>query len=486
MKLQRMIILLLMCCVILSIAGVANAKSAKIPITTSSEKAREYYLAGRDLAEKLRGTEARGYFRKAVAEDPEFALAYLNLSLVAVTNKEFFEYFDKAVSLMSKVSDGEKLIIMAIQAGVELNTIKQREFYKKLVAAYPEDERAHNLLGNNYFGTQDYAAAIERYNRALRLNPDFSQPYNQLGYSYRFVGNYTDAEKAFKKYIKLIPDDPNPYDSYAELLMQIGKFNESIKYYRKALNINPLFLPSHIGIATDYAFLGQHTKAREQLQTLYDHAVDVGQRRGAYFATAVSYVDEGNYDAAIAVLQKSYGLAAEHDDPAGMAGDVNNMGNILVEAGKYDQALIKYQKAVDIIEASGLAEEVKENARRAYLYNSAKVAMHQADYLEAKAKADAYRKQVGAVGSPFLIRFSHELDGMIALAEKDYATALAELPYANQQNPYNLYRMALAYQAKGNTEKAREFCERAAHANSLNNLNYAFIRAKAEKMLAGM
>jgi hypothetical protein len=40
--------------------------------------------------------------------------------------------------------------------------------------------------------------------------------------------------------------------------------------------------------------------------------------------------------------------------------------------------------------------------------------------------------------------------------------------------------MCQAYQAKGDKEKAKEFCAKAAGFNSLPQLNYAFVRAKAK------
>ena len=79
---------------------------------------------------------------------------------------------------------------------------------------FPDDERAHNLLGNAYFGRQDYEKAIAAFTKATAISPSFSQPYNQLGYAYRFQDRYTESENAFKKYVELIPNDPNPYDSH--------------------------------------------------------------------------------------------------------------------------------------------------------------------------------------------------------------------------------------------------------------------------------
>ena len=62
-----------------STANKANASSdGKIAITTTSEEARKEFLAGRDLSEKLRITDSIQHYDKAIALDPNFALAHLN------------------------------------------------------------------------------------------------------------------------------------------------------------------------------------------------------------------------------------------------------------------------------------------------------------------------------------------------------------------------------------------------------------------------
>ena len=80
----------------------------------------------------------------------------------------------------------------------------------------------------------------------------------------------------------------------------------------------------------------------------------------------------------------------------------------------------------------------------------------------------------------FVVR-SHELLGRIALAEKDYGRAKAELEQANQQDPSNLFRLSLACRGKGDNDQARDLAKRAADFNSLPQLNYAFVRSKAQK-----
>ena len=83
-------------------------------------------------------------------------------------------------------------------------------------------------------------------------------------------------------------------------------------------------------------------------------------------------------------------------------------------------------------------------------------------------------------------RAMHELNGRIALGAKEYDRAIEELGKANLEDAYNLYRLALAYAGKGDAAKAKEYCAKAAHFYSLPDANYAFVRLKAGKMLAGM
>jgi tetratricopeptide (TPR) repeat protein len=462
----------------------AAAGLAKVPVTTVSADARAEYVKGRTLGENLRAHDSREVLQRAVAKDPNFALAHYSLALNSPTAKEFFDHLKHAVKLSDKASEGERLMILGLEAGSNANPEKQREYYEKLVAAYPGDERAHFLLGNNYFGQQDYDKTLREYQSAVQIAPDFAPAYNLLGYAYRQVGRYDDAEKAFKKYIELIPNDPNPYDSYAELLMKMGRFDESIGMYRKALATDPKFSPSHVGIASNLMYQGKHDAARKEAGKLHESARNDADRRNAFFATAVAYADEGKFDEAVAELKKEQAIAAKINDPANMSADAVAMGDVLLEAGKPEEARAMYQDALTRLERSDLSAEVKENARLVHQYNLGRVAVHSKDLPAAKRYADAYMQGAMAKKNSGQIRQAHDLAGTIALKEKQYEQALAHFAKANQQDPYVLFRMGKAYKASGNEAKAAEMFRLAMNHNTLPTLNHAFVRAKAKKMKA--
>jgi tetratricopeptide (TPR) repeat protein len=456
------------------------AGGGKIPVTTSSAEAKAEFLQGRDLAEKLLITDSIAHSQKAVSLDPSFAWAELALANSAPTGKEFFEHLNKAVSLADKASNGEKLLILATESGANNNLAKQKEYLDQLVAAYPNDERAHFNLGGYYFGQQDFPKAIEHYKTATEIAPTYSTAYNLLGYAYRQNTDYANAEKAFQKYIELIPKDPNPYDSYAELLLKMGRFDDSIIQYRKALSIDPNFLNAHQGIAMDLAYSGEPDQAEAEVQNITRKARNDGERRTALFALTVLHVDGGKMAKALEDVNKQYVLGEKTNDVPTMAFDCQLRGNILLEMGKADQAKAEFEHGVKLTQGSNLSQAIKDNAGLVKHYNLARVALAKKDSAAAKSEADEFRKGAAASKNPFQAKQAHELDGIAALAGKDFDKAIAELQQANQQNPQDLYRLCQAYQGKGDAEKAKELCARAANFNSLPQINYAFIRTEAK------
>ena len=458
-------------------APVANA--GKIPVTTSSEEARAAFLAGRDKAEKLLVTESIADFQKAASLDPNFALAELSLANSAPTGREFFEHLGKAVTLADKASDGERLLILATEAGANTNAAKQKQLLDQLVAAYPNDERAHFNLGGYYFGQQDYAKAIEHYKRATELDPAYSRAFNILGYAHRQAGDYASAEQDFQNYIKLIPNDPNPYDSYGELLLKMGRFDDAIAQYRKALAIDANFLASHQGVATALMYQGKGAEAEAEFKTIATKARNDGEKRLSLFGQTVLAVDRGQTDKALGLVDQQYALGEATKDVPAMAGDLQLRGNILLDAGKVAEAKAQYEGALKMTDESSLSQEIKDNTGQFHHFNLARIATASNDLATAKTEAEEFRKGAEASGNPAQVRQAHEIAGIIALAAKDYDGALAELAQANQQNPQNHYRMCQAYQAKGDAAKAKELCAKAADFNGLPQMNYAFIRTKA-------
>ena len=461
-----------------------TSNSDQMPITTSSKNAREKFIKGRDLIESQRRTEALKYFSDAIKEDPNFAIAYLYRAQTQPAPKEAFADLKKANSLSDKVSEAERLQISGLEAGVNGNSMKQKEDYEKLVSLYPKNARALTLLGGYYYGQQNYKKALEEYKKAAEADSKYSPVFNMLGYCNSRLMDYNAAEKAFQKYIQLNPNDPNPYDSYAELLLKEGKYDKSIENYKKALSLDPHFISSVSGVAANEMYKGDYNSSREELKKLFDNARNNGEKRTALNLTAVTYIDEGKPEMALDEIKKEYDMAKKDNDQISMGNDLTNMGTIQLEMNKSKEALVNFQESLKAFENSSLTQKIKENIKLGMLYNESNVAIHENDFKTASEKAKEYMEGVKALNNPNQIRNAHQLYAMIDLAQKKADDCLKELASANNEDPYNLYRMAVAYQMKGNKEKAKEYCEKVINFNTIPGINLAIARNKAKKLLA--
>lgn len=472
---------------VLLLGGPACRRAAetpkKLPITTSSAEARDAFLKGRDLVAKLRTTEAQPLLNEAVGKDPNFALAHLYLAQTAATPKGYFDHVKAAVAAAGKVSEGERLYIQGVEAGANGDTKLRGECYQKLVAAFPDDELSHQLLGIHYNAIQQYEDAAAEYRKAVQLAPNFAPAYNQLGYALRAAEKNADAEAAFRRYVELIPNEPNPYDSLAELQMKMGRFAESIESYQKALSINPRFLSVHRGIAANLMYQDKHKEALESFQKAYDLATTDGEKRLALAGMAVCYMDGNKLKEAIASINRISALAEQRGDKALMAGNAVTRGDLLLNAGKIAEAGAEFNKALELARQADIPDKVKKNVELGSHGNRALVACAKKDFKTAKREAEIMRAGFEASGNPNQIRGAHQVLGIIALHEKNYDDAVAHLKQANAQSPYVMFQLAKAYAGKKDAEQSKAYYRKAAEAYTLPDIEYAMIRHQAKKAM---
>ena len=112
---------------------------------------------------------------------------------------------------------------------------------------------------------------------------------------------------------------------------------------------------------------------------------------------AISFVDEGSYDQALETLQKQYEIAAAQSDFGGMSGDVNVMGNILLEMGRYEEALKKFEETVTLqAQAKNASDQVKELAKVNFQFDAGRVAARSGELPKAKISLTGYQTQAEA------------------------------------------------------------------------------------------
>ena len=126
---------------------------------------------------------------------------------------------------------------------------------------------------------------------------------------------------------------------------------------------------------------------------------------------------------------------------------------------------------------------MKYYIKRQLFVRAGQVAWRQNDIETLKKYTAKYESSAKKTMNLYEIRNVHELTGHINLLEEMYEDAIYEYKQANLENPIILYMMGTAYEELGDYKNAQKIYKAVAHFNSLNDMNYAFIRKIALEKL---
>jgi tetratricopeptide (TPR) repeat protein len=458
-------------------AGVIIAQDFSLPITTSSDEARNAFKEGRAYFENVHTVKAAEFFDQAIKLDPEFALAHLFRGLTNVGGFNVAEtHINKAVSLADKVTGGEKNLILYQQAVFNGDQVRQKMYLDNLIVAFPYNKRIQALAGTYYYGISDYKTALDHLRKSVAIDENFAPSYNMIGYAESGLQNYEEAEKAFKKYIELQPDLPNPYDSYAELLLHMGRYDESIKEYQLAYDKDNTFLTALLGIGHNYIFKGDYKKARENYDMAFSKASSINQKLAALFWNGTSYIYEGKLDDAMKVLDKRKSLAQKNGLITTVIGAINLEGFILTEMGQPEKGMKKFEAANKMINASNLPKEIKSNLELNGQINMCYSLASNNKIAEAEKEAQTCTEMVNKRGNENEMQALNGTIAILDMKKGDYQSAIDHFKKTDLENsPYNMQKLAISYQKMGNTQMANDYFDKVKKSNQ-NGIGYALIR----------
>lgn len=242
----------------------SEAKPDRVPVTTSSKEARHDYDLGMLHREDLLfDEEGLNDFRRAVKADPNFALGHATIAFFSDDPREEKREIVRAKQLLPHAVADEKLLIRWMTGTKDGDLIPAISAMNDLRASYPRDSRLGNMYAEWLLAVQEnYERAEEVLQSVLKADPNYFPALNNLAYCYSLSGDYSKTPKLMEQYVAQLPGQPNPQDSYGELLRMAGDFKDSIEHYRAALFIAPTFTTSQLGIASNYAFMGDQERAR--------------------------------------------------------------------------------------------------------------------------------------------------------------------------------------------------------------------------------
>ena len=187
-----------------SLATIQEHSTPLEQATTSSLEALKAYSVGWNAA--LAHGEDAGipHLQRAIAIDPQFAMAYADLSIFCWNMGQTdlsADYTRRAYALRDRVSDRERLwILFLYDRQVTGNLQRELQTLESWVQTYPRDWRPLSVLGGwGTFGTGQYEKGIQALQEDLRLNPDDSFGWDGLALHNLFLDRFGEAADALRR-----------------------------------------------------------------------------------------------------------------------------------------------------------------------------------------------------------------------------------------------------------------------------------------------
>jgi len=171
--------------------------------TTSSLEALKAFALGE--AAKARGAEldSIAFYERAIALDPNFALAYGRLGAIYYNLSEeerSQQYLTEAFARRDRVSEREKLYIAGLYYSIVPQQVEEEVKTLQLWSqTYTRDWYPHSNLASDFNDLGKFEQAVAEGQEALRLNSKHFLPYQNLAWAYMGLNRFEEAKTIFEK-----------------------------------------------------------------------------------------------------------------------------------------------------------------------------------------------------------------------------------------------------------------------------------------------
>src|SRR5437879_5253121 len=463
----------------------------KHPITTSSAAARDHFLRGQRELDLARFIDANAHFKEAVAADPSFAFAYLNIANTAASLDEFKTNLAQAEQHAAGASDAERLQIQMARKGFDNDLVGQLALGRQLVEKYPDSPRAWLALAGVQGALNYNAEARTSIAKALELAPRLFAAHTALGLSYLF-GEPRDFAKALQSMQQaeaLAPDEAGVHTLLGDVYRAQRNLAKAREEYTRGHRLNPRDAILLVKAGHANTFLGDYVAARAD----YDSAIAVGRaNENAAYAPFRPYVSVYAGDPAAAIdelnqLVASIDGMSVPDPKTAKVGALTNVAVIATHTRNQAAAEPALKELGQLVmqhaeEAGNPAFKRGQQAQIAYLEGW--TAARRGDYASAQKQADRITQLLAPDANPRKLEPMHQLAGFIALYQGKYNEAAAHLRQGNLLDPYIKYQFAVATEGAGDAARAKQLFREIADYN-FNALGFALVRKDALQKVNG-
>jgi tetratricopeptide (TPR) repeat protein len=252
-----------------------------------------------------------------------------------------------AVGLFAKANKNVGLAVMVVVASLlGWGTVRRNDVYRSAVSLWgdtiakrPENERAHNHLGNALDSAGRTSEALASYDKALQLKPDYAMAYYNKAESLLKMGQAPAAVELFDQALRITPAYFKALRGKGDALVQSGHGETAIPLYQEALKLQPDDSDAARSLGIALLSTGRVAEAIEQLETVL--RVDPRDAK-AHNNLGYAYSKAGRMEVAVEHFAAAARLEPESAEAHG------NYAVALRRAGRLTDAIGEYRRVIMI------------------------------------------------------------------------------------------------------------------------------------------
>jgi serine/threonine protein kinase/tetratricopeptide (TPR) repeat protein len=318
-------------------------------VTTSSIDAYRYYAEGINLHERFREQEAIPLLEKAVAIDPDFALALTKLAVVHGNlghSNLREEYAKRAMEHADRLTVRERYYVEAYYYAGHTDTLgKAIDAYKKALELYPDHASSRNNLALIYAQLDRTDDAIRECEELRRRGMTFAGTYNTLALLYAGTGHFDRAQDVLHEYLQRNPENASTHYFLGITFVMMNKGAEAGAEFSKAQALDPANSVYETGRRAA-AVIGEKWAEAEEADRKLRSSSDPSLRLIGH----VNRAGDALYRGRISEALKEFDVAASSQGSRGSNQTAlarNAMANVLLATGRPAPALDQAQKAIE-------------------------------------------------------------------------------------------------------------------------------------------
>lgn len=204
-------------------------------------------------------------------------------------------------------------------------------------------EEYFNLANQNY-KEQNYNEAIKNYEKSLQINPNFAKANHNLGNVYYLLGDSKKAIKYYNLSIQNAPNESSPYVSRGLLYLDLKKVTEAEDDAKRALSVKPDSPDAHFLLGNIRNFQNK----KEEACKFWKMAAGKGHPQA-------NELIQNKCNSNIVNNQKKENQKKENEKKSISAKDFIKSGEIKLEKRDYKNALLDFEKAIELDNKNGQA-----------------------------------------------------------------------------------------------------------------------------------